>query len=111
MDRLFTLFGQQDAALEVIRANTLYSRGDVNDALGVADRAIALEPEYEWGYLSQLTIRMALKDFAGCVKTAEVLEERFGYDMSPESLGAAQEFTDFVNSDAYRTWRRSRLNP
>jgi len=111
LDRLVALFGQQDAALEVIRSNTLYSRGDFRDALSAADRAIALEPEYEWGHLSQFTAELALQDYAGCVKTAAILQDRFGYDMSPESLGAEKEFVDLLRSEPYRRWRSSRLSP
>lgn len=107
LDKIKIQLGSRDAALEVIRANTLTARGDYTDALAAANEAVAMEPDYEWAYMSQFSAFIALEDFTGAVKTADILEKRFDYDLTPEALSSVAEYADFVSSKAYREWRAS----
>jgi tetratricopeptide (TPR) repeat protein len=107
LDKLDAHFGVGDAGLEVYRANAYYSKRDYVKAITAANRAITLEPNYEYGYWSKLLIQTAQADYAGGVETIRSLEERFGYDLSPEALSAQEEYVDLVGSEAYRKWRGS----
>jgi hypothetical protein len=107
LEKIKTLFGVQDAFLYVVQSNTLNLMNDHQGALQAAERAIALEPDYELGYLSQFSARVAVKDYSGAVKTAATMEERFDYDFSPEAISALEEYVEFAESKPYRQWRAS----
>ena len=98
-------FGVEEAGLVVIRANTLVEQGNYAEAVAQARRAIELEAEYDYGYWSLLTAQVLQEHFDEAVGTATVLQERFGYDMSPASLGNMAIYTTLLESDAYRNWR------
>jgi tetratricopeptide (TPR) repeat protein len=108
LDKFLAHFGVDDAGLEVVRATTLYYKGDYGAALSASQRAIAMEPAYEYGYWTQLVTQAAMGDYAGGVTTARLMEQEFDYDMSPEALAEDPDLAPLVESQAYRSWRAGR---
>ncbi len=99
-------FGAEDAGLMVINANTLIEMGNADEAEKQAARAIQLEPEYEYAYLSLVSAQVLKEHYGQAIKTAEILETRFGYDFGPESLAENETFAGFIVSEEYSNWRK-----
>ncbi len=104
-DRLLAAFGVEDASLVTIKANAFVEMGRAQDAAAQARHAIELEPEYEYAYLSLLTAQIGQKQFTQAVDTAAALEQRFSYDLSPQSLAGNEFYTEFAQSAEYREWK------
>lgn len=100
-------FGVEDAGLIVFESNALLEQGKNAEAEKTALRAIELEPEYEYSYWSLLTAQLATESYASAVDTAKTLEEEFQYDMSPESLGSNDIYSELVSTKPYLSWRES----
>jgi tetratricopeptide (TPR) repeat protein len=104
-DRLLSTFGVEDAGIAVIKANALVEKGEAQEAMAQAKRAIELEPEYEFAYIALLNAQVLQKQYAQAVGTGDILEKRFYYDYGPESLAGEEFFAGFVESAEYRKWR------
>lgn len=105
LDTVQASFGVEDASLFVFKANALSAGGRHKVAAQQAMRAIEIEPEYELGYWSLLSALVLGESFAQAVPVAKALEEKFDYDMGPESLGAHETYAAFVASGEYKRWR------
>lgn len=105
-DQLMKSFGVEDANLLVIKANALVEEKKYDAAVRQAKRAIALEPNYEYGYWSLITIQLAQKSYNNAVETGKSLESRFGYELSPAALAQNPIYAGFIESAEYRSWKQ-----
>lgn len=109
IDQLQRSIDVEDAGLISFKANAYYSKGDFKNAEAQAWRAINVEPEYESSYWSLINSQVSLRKYEEALNTAEILQNRFYYDMSPESLSnAGGDFTALVNSKVYIDWWATR---
>lgn len=108
LDQVQKSFGAEDAALDSLKANTHLSAKNYSQAARHAQHAIAIEPEYEGSYWSLINALVQDKKYAGAITVAKDLEDGFGYDMGPESLGASAVFEPFIQSAEYRRWRSAK---
>lgn len=108
LERVQVSFGVEDAALLVLKSNALTGQSKFGPAAAQAQRAVEIEPTYENGYWSLLSALVQGKEYAKAVQISKMLEERFGIDMGPASLGANEFYAAFVESAEYRRWRKTR---
>jgi tetratricopeptide (TPR) repeat protein len=108
IDQLQKSFGVKDAALIAIKSNTMFSQEKYQEAEKLASQAIALEPEYENAYWTLLNSQLPQKKFHEAVLTAKTLEEKFGYDMGPESLAKSETLSELTKSPEYRKWKNGK---
>lgn len=105
-NRMQSDFGVKDAGLLGIKANALLEKGNTQEAEVLAKQAIEIEPEYEYAYMSLLNAQVAQNKFAKAVGTAEMLENRFAYELSPQALATEEFYSDFSQSAEYRKWKQ-----
>jgi tetratricopeptide (TPR) repeat protein len=108
IDQLQNSFGVEDAALIGLKSNTLFSQEKYQEAEKLASQAIALEPDYESTYWTLLSSQLPQKKFHEAVLTAKTLEEKFGYDMGPESLAKSETLSELTKSPEYRKWKNGK---
>lgn len=107
-NQLMSSFGVDDANLLVIKSNTLIELKKFAEAEKQANRAIALEPDFEYGYWSQIASRVGSKDYGKAVETAKILENKFGYDLSPANFAGNETYAGFIQSAEYISWRKEK---
>lgn len=108
LERVQKSFGVEDAAILSLKANTQLSDSKYDKAVEQASRAIAIEPEYESSYWSLINALVLAQKYDKAIPVAVDLEQNFGYDMGPESLGASEVFAPFVASAEYKAWRNTK---
>ncbi len=108
IDQLQESFGVEDAALIMLKANTLFTQNDYQRAARLARRAIELEPTYENSYWVLINSQVPQRKFREATATAKTLEDRFGYDMGPESLAETETLSKLAQSSEYKKWRTAK---
>ena len=95
-----------DAPVSVLHASLAYAQGDLPRAIRYCRRAIEQDRGYEQAYLALLDILVAARRYQDAVLVLSILQERFFYRFDGSELVQLQGYTDFVNSPAFRNWRR-----
>ncbi len=108
VEQLESSIGVEDAGLIGFKANAYFSQGKYQEAIIQSKHAIEIEPAYEMSYFFLINSQISLENFKEATATAKILEQKFGYDMSPASLNDNEAFKDLAKSNEYKQWR-SRL--
>jgi hypothetical protein len=93
-----------DPYLEVMRVDAYTSQGKLPDALAAAKRGVAAEPSLEHTWWALLTAQTATEHYADAMPTLETLRDKFGADITTDTLGGDARFGALVASDAYQAW-------
>ena len=99
---------KNDASLLTLRANILMLKKDY--ATAYQDIALALknEPDYEDAYWTATTITLNEQKFDKTLIWLKQLEERFGYNFAAENFAGQETYKDFILSDEYKNWIKSK---
>jgi len=97
-----------DPYLDVLRAGTLASAGKLDEAITAAKRATEREPTLEDAWWQLLTQQAASKRYAEAIPTLEMLRDKFGAVITPESLAADERFGGLAASPEYIAWSKPR---
>jgi len=95
-----------DPYLNVLRAGITYQAGELDRANGFARRAIEQESGLEDAYWQLTTISLDRQDFRTTAEMLTALESNFHVKL--QDLTGVPAYAEFVKSDAYRRWQRSR---
>jgi tetratricopeptide (TPR) repeat protein len=91
-----------DPYLDVLRVDAYMSLGKPDEAIKVAKRGAAAEPDLEQMWWALLSAQAAQGQFAEAIPTVETLRDKFGVDLT--ALGGDDRFTKLAESDVYRKW-------
>jgi tetratricopeptide (TPR) repeat protein len=108
LDQVQKSFGVEDASITFMKSNTYLMQNNFPEAIVQAKHAIELEPEYEDSYWALINAQIPSKQYRQAVATARILEDQFGYDMGPQSLGSNEAFVSLSRSAEYKKWRSTK---
>jgi hypothetical protein len=108
LQRTYSKFGFEDAAMESRISAITLAMGNGTDANAYAERAVLLEPQLELAWWSALRGRVAVEDFAGAVEALQRLEEHHGHTLGAEQLQGDESFAKLLASEDFKTWAASR---
>lgn len=108
LDRLEAQVGA-DAALDRWRANCWMSMDDLPKAREAALRAVREEPDFQDAYWTLVTVALKQKDFPEVARVLTVLEKELKAQLP--DLQETPIYADFLKSDEYAKWARSRSDP
>lgn len=106
--RTYRQFGFDDAAMEARLSAIELAKGNTDQALAQAERAIELEPGLELAWWSALRARVAAEQFAGAVAALQQLEQHHGHKLGAAELEKDKSFARLLTSDEFLAWAANR---
>lgn len=103
VDRMIARFGN-DAALMNLKASIAYSTGNMSEATNHALESIRLEPDFEDGYWTLVTVHIATEQYPQVVADLKRIEQQLGYAFSAENFANEEFYAGFVKSRAFSDW-------
>ena len=97
VDRLDKRVGG-DPYLDLLRAESLGESGKRAEAIALAKQATEAEPTLEQAWWQLLTQQAAARDHASAIATLVVLRDKFGADVTEDTLRADDRFGGLVES-------------
>jgi len=95
-----------DPYLDVVRAAVFRMLGKRSDAIAAAKRATSAEPTLRDAWMVLASLQIASKDFAGALRTLEVLRDRFGMRTDAASLRTVDELAELPDTPEYAEWSK-----
>ncbi len=103
VDRLDKAVGG-DPHLDFLRANICYAAGRFEEAKAHARRAIEGEPTLGGPYWTLVTVSLDQKDYPETARLLTLVQEKLGVGL--QDLHGVEAYAGFVESEAYREWKR-----
>ncbi len=95
-----------DGMTQTLRSNIYAMSGMHKEAIAVATKAIAAEPDMNDPYFTLAQSRVALGQFAEAIETYSTLQKDFGYQFTREDFAQDAKFTKFIGSPQFKKWLR-----
>lgn len=100
--------GVDDALTHARLSSAVLVMERTDEAVELAEKATAQEPELELGWWSLFRAQVMKGDFDAAVGPLETLVGRFGHNLDAETLSKDPTLRAFASSDAFRGWQESR---
>lgn len=99
-DRLRVEGGVMSARL----SSTRLVMGEIEDAVALAEKAVAAEPDLELGWWALLRAQVATGDYATAMPALKQLQSKFGHTLDPDALSKDPSLKKFARSAQYQDW-------
>ena len=100
--------GVSDGAIGSLKAMAALADGNIEDAETFAKQATEAEPALEVAWWSLLRVRTRAEDYAGAIEAMTRLEDDFGENLDPQTLGKDRFLKILADKPEYLAWRSSR---
>lgn len=101
LDRLTAKLGE-DGVLDELKADAYLKAKDFKKARKYSERAIKIEPQYEGGYWTLVTVLNTKNDFSEMIKVLDMIGNRFGYSFTAKSFQHKRFYKKFVQSPEFK---------
>lgn len=102
--RLRDKLGVEDAVFDARLSSTKLVMNEPGEALVLAERAVAAEPDHELGWWSLLRAEVALEKHPEAIAVIERLQNEFDHSLGPEALAKDPTLRYFAQTAEYRDW-------
>lgn len=109
-NKVFSLINKLDNAvggddfLDLYRANTMYLKGDMNNATKYANRLLVNYPFYPDSYTTLMSIYIDQKKYIKAINTLADFYTTFELDKEEMKEAIAEDYPEFVKTKEYKDW-------
>lgn len=108
VDKFQTNIGMEDVGLMMLKSNMLTMKGKSEAGARLAARAIEKEPGFESAYWSLFFGLAKSGQYQQAIKTAAILEDKFGYRLDNTALAEDEAYDGLLQSQVFKQWRAGR---
>lgn len=100
---LLKQFGE-DAAVYNLLASLYFVSDEPTQAIESANKAIALEPDFEEAHWVLVSVLTTDKQYSKLIEALDILQERFAYSFQRANFESDAFYSDFVSSKEFEQW-------